>query len=391
VASLTPADLEPAGDIPADKLKKEYDLRKDEFEVPERREILQILAPSEDKAKEAEAAVGAGKDWQEVATSLGQDPDTTDLGLLNRREIPHELGDVAFELPVGQLSQPIKTPFGWHLLKIAKIEPAATQSFEEARPQLEAEMKLQDASDRLDKIGTQADDGLAGGAPLADVAVKFRLKATTIAATDEGGHDPQGNAVALPVASDEVLKSVFATGQGETSRIIETKNGSIFAIHVDKVTPPQVRPLPEVRDKAVAAWQAERRKESATLQAEALAATVKPDVSLAKVAGDMRLTLLAPAPLSRGEVKGQTVPPALVAKLFAAKPGDVVTVSEATAAYAAQLKEIQAPEAMSDEAAAKLSDELAGEARIGIAGEFTEALRRRFRVEIQRDALDRMF
>jgi hypothetical protein len=46
---------------------------------------------------------------------------------------------------------------------------------------------------------------------------------------------------------------------------------------------------------------------------------------------------------------------------------------------------------MSDEAAAKLSDELAGEARTGVAGQFTEALRQRFHVEIQRDALDRMF
>lgn len=391
VASLAPADVEPGGDIPADKLKKEYDQRKEEFETPERREILQILAPTEEKAQEAAVAVAAGKDWQEVATSLGQDPDTTDLGLLSRQEIPRELGDVAFELPVGELSQPIKTPFGWHILKIAKIEPAATQSFEEARPQIEAELKLQDASDRLDKISTQVDDALAGGTPLADVAAKFRLKATTIAAADEGGLDPQGNAVALPVAPDEVLKSVFATGQGETSRIIETKDGSIYAIHVDKVTPPRVRPLAEVKDKAVAAWQAEQKKASATKEAEALAAAVKPDVPLAKAAGDKRLTLLASAPLSRGEEKGQSVPPALVTKLFAAKPGDVVTVSEATGAYAAQLKEIQPPEAMSEEAAAKLSNELAGEARAGLAGQFTEALRRRFPVEIQRNALDRMF
>jgi peptidyl-prolyl cis-trans isomerase D len=391
VASLAPADLEPAGDLPLDKLKKEYDERKDELETPERREILQILAPTEDKAKEAAAAVAAGKDWKEVATSLGQDPDTVDLGLLNRQEIPHELGDVAFELPLDQVSEPIKTPFGWHLLKIAKIEPGATQSFEEAKPQIEAELKLQDATDRLDKIGNQADDALAGGTPLAEVAAKFRLKATDVAAVDEGGLDPQGKAVALPLAPDEILKSVFATSQGETSRIIDTKDGAIFAIHVEKVIPPQVRPLAEVKDKAIAAWQAEQKKESATKAAEALAAAVKPDVPLAKAAGDRRLTLLAPTPLSRGEEKGQGVPPALVAKLFAAKPGDVDTLSDATGAYTAQLKEIQPPEALSEEAAAKLSNELAGEARVGVAGEFTEALRRRFPVEIQRDALDRMF
>jgi len=392
VASLSPADVEQPGGIAEDELKKEYEQRKDEFETPERREIQQILAPSEDKAKEAEAALAAGKDWKDVATTIaGQDPDTIDLGLLSRQEIPHELGDVAFELPLNQPSQPIKTPLGWHLLRVVKIEPAATQSFDEAKAQIAAELKRQDAADRLDKIGNQADDALAGGAALADVAAKFQLKLATVAAGDEGGHDPQGKAVTLAVAPDEVLKAVFATNPGDTSRIIDMKDGSIFAIHVDKITAPQVRPLAEVKSQAVAAWQAEQKSEAATKRAEALAAAVSPGVALAKVAGDQRLTLLPAAPLSRGAEPGQSVSPALVAKLFAAKQGDVVTASDESGAYTAQLKEIQSPETIPDAAAAGLSDQLASEARVGIAGEFTEALRHRFPVEIRRDALDHMF
>jgi peptidyl-prolyl cis-trans isomerase D len=392
LASLSPTELEPAGDIPDDKLRKEYDQRKDEFETPERREIQQILSPSEEKAKEAAAAVASGQEWHEVAKTLaGQDPETVDLGLLNREEIPHELGDVAFDLPLAQPSQPIKSPLGWHLLRVVRIEPGATQSFDAAKPQLAAELKLQDAADRVAKTGNEADDALAGGAPLTDVAAKYRLKTTTVAAIDESGRDPEGKQVALPVAPEEVLKSVFAANQGETGRITDTRDGSIFAVRVDKVTPPQVRPLAEVKDMAVAAWQAGQKNELTTKEAEALAAAVTPDVTLAKVAGDKRLTLLATTPLSRDEQKDQTIPPALVTKLFAAKPGDVVTVSDATGAYTAQLKEVQPPDAMSEEAATGLSDKLAGEARVGIAHQFTDALRQRFRVEIQREALDRMF
>jgi peptidyl-prolyl cis-trans isomerase D len=392
LASLSPADLEPTGELADDTLRKEYDQRKDEFETPERREIQQILAPSEAKAKEAEAALAAGKEWHEVATKLaGQDPDTIDLGLLSRQEIPHELGDVAFELPLDQPSQPIKTPLGWHLLRVVKIEPEATQSFDEAKPKIAAELKLQDAADRLDKIGNQADDALAGGGALADVAAKYGLKATTVAAADEGGRDPGGKPVVLPAASDEVLKEVFATNQGDTSRVLDAKDGSIFAIHIDKVTPPEVRPLAAVKDKAVAAWQDEQRRDAATKEAEALAAAVTPDLGLAKAATDKKMTLLAPAPLSRSETAGQTVPQALVTKLFAAKPGDVVTASDASGAYAAQLKEIQVPETIPDVAGAKLTEELTGAAKVGLAGEYTEALRQRFPVKIQRDALDRMF
>jgi len=65
IASLSPADLEQPVEIAEDELRKEYEQRKDEFETPDRREIQQILAPSEEKAKEAEAALAAGKDWKE--------------------------------------------------------------------------------------------------------------------------------------------------------------------------------------------------------------------------------------------------------------------------------------------------------------------------------------
>ncbi len=392
VAYLSPADLEQPSEIAEDVLRKEYGQRKDEFETPERREIQQILAPSEEKAKEAETALAAGKDWNDVATTIGQqDPDTVDLGLLSRQEIPHELGDVAFELPLNQPSQPVKTPLGWHILRVVKIEPAATQSFEEAKPKIAAELKTQEAADRLDKTGNQADDALAGGASLADVVAKYQFKTATVAAADEGGRDPQGKAVTLPKMSGEILKTVFATNQGDASRITDTEDGSIFGVHVDKVTPPQVRPLAEVNNQAVAAWQAEQKRAAATKQAAALAATVTPGVTLAKAAADKRLTLLVTPPLSRSAAKNQSVPPALVAKLFAAKSGDVVTASDETGAYTAQLKEIQSPETIPEAAAAELSDRLAGQTRGDIAGQFTETLRRRFPVEIKREALDRMF
>jgi len=91
-----------------------------------------------------------------------------------------------------------------------------------------------------------------------------------------------------------------------------------------------VRPLAEVKGQAVSAWQAEQKREAATKQAEALTSAVNPGLPLAKAAGDKRLTLLPAAPLSRSAAPGQTVSPALVAKLFAAKPGDVVTASDDT-------------------------------------------------------------
>ena len=392
LVSLSPSDLAKGIEIPEAKLKEEYDQRQDELQIPERRDVEQILAPTEEKAKEAEAALAAGKDWREVATKItGQDPDTIDLGLMRREEMPKALGEVAFELPLTKPSEPVKTPLGWHILRVVKIEPPVTQTFDEAKPKLEADLAQQEAVDRIYKVANNVDDALAGGATLSDAAEKFGLKTTTVEAVDLGGHDPQDKPVTLPVSAGDVLKLAVATDRGQTSRVTETPDGAIFALHVDKVIPSQVKPLDEVKDKVVAAWQADRRREIVAKEAEELAAAVTPEKRLATVAGEKGLNATTSPPFTRHPESDTAVPPPLVGKLFAAKPGEVVTAADATGSYVAQLDEVQRPEDVSQTAAAGLSHELDTAEQVDLAEEFTRALRAHFPVEIRREALDRFF
>ena len=97
------------------------------------------------------------------------------------------------------------------------------------------------------------------------------------------------------------MKLAFATNEGQTSRVTETPDGAIFALHVDKVIPSQVKPLDEVKDKAVAAWQADRRREIVAKEAEELAAAVTPETRLATAAGEkgLKATTSPPLPGSR--------------------------------------------------------------------------------------------
>jgi peptidyl-prolyl cis-trans isomerase D len=391
LASLSPNDLKPENEISEETLRSAFSERKDEFEVPEQRQIEQILAPTEEKAKEAEAALATGKDFRDVAAQIGMDPSAIELGLLNRKEIPHELGDVAFELSLNQTSAPIQTPFGYHILRVVKIEPGKAQTFDEAKPKLAAELQQHQAADRIADIANQADDALAGGAKLEDLQQKFGFKLTSVAAVDENGADPAGARVALPVASEELLKTVFATAQGEATRVTDTPDGAIYAARVDRVIPSTVRPLAEVRDKAIAAWQSERKQKDAATQAETLSAAVTPAAPLATLAAQKGLAVKPDVTLGRTPESGQSFPAALVGKLFAAKAGDAVFVADETGGYAAQLKDVQAPQTAPEDEAAKLAQQLAGEMRLDIAGEFTQGLRRRYPVDIKRDELDRVF
>lgn len=390
--SLTADDLAKKITIPDDKLKAEFDQRKEDFAVPEQREVEQILAPSEDVAKQAQDALAAGKDFKEVATTIAkQDPDTVDLGLLKRSEMPQDLADAAFDLQLDQNSQPIQSSLGWHILRVTKIVPASTQSFEQAKPALSAAMAKEEALDQLDKLGNQADDAIAGGATLAEVAGKFGFTVTKVDASDISGRDPAGKPVTLPIAAVDVVKTVFQTEQGDTSRVIDSEDGTLYAARDDKITAPRVKPLAEVKDQAVSAWQADQKRAAVAKQAKDLAAAVTPDKGLKAVAADQKLTVTTSPPLTRRPQPNGTVPPALVAKLFAAKQGATVSLDDDGGAYVAQLSEIKDPGTPSDTQVAPLFDQLAQAMRLDFADEFTNALKSRYPVKIDHEAVDKAF
>ncbi|MGH7030506.1 MAG: SurA N-terminal domain-containing protein [Stellaceae bacterium] len=392
LASLTPSDLAKTIKVPEARLKSAYGQRQAEFVLPERRDVQQILTPSAAKAKAAEAALTAGKSWNEVATTIaGQDAGTIDLGLVKREDLPETLAKAAFALPLDKPSVPLQSPLGWHILRVVRIEPPKTQSFDEAKAKLQAEIAHDEAVDRLYTVANHVDDAIAGGADIGAAAAKFGLTKTVVAAVDEKGRDRSGKPVALPVSPATVLKLAFATDADRTSRVTQTPDGAIFVLDLTHIAPPSVRPLAEVKNQAIAGWQADQRREAAAKEANAMAAAVKPGASLAALAAAKGLKATTSQPFLRQSTGGEGVPPALVARLFAAKPGAVVTAADAGSSYVAQLTAVQEPPATGKTATAGLSRQISAGVQADLGEELTQALRSRFPVAIQHDTLDRLF
>ena len=391
LASLNAADVEGDVKVSEARIKSAYEERKEDYNTPEQREVQQILAPSEAKAKEAEAAIAAAKDWKDVAASVGQDPTTVDLGLVKQNDLPKPLGDAVFDLELNKPSEPINGALGWHIMRVVRIEAPKTPDFEAVKDQLTKDLLHEEAADRLDRIGNAVDDALAGGATLADVAAKNNLKLTTVPAVDLSGRDLDGKLIVLPVEMKSVLKVVFDSGEKESSRVNTIEDGAIFAVHIDKVVAPRVKPLGDVKDRVVAAWQAEQKQQAVKKKADEIVAAVAAGTPLAKAAADKGVTATTSPPLGRRPDPGAAVPAVLTVKLFDAKIGDVVTASNASGAYVGQLKEITAPDKAPEDAAKALTTELGNSARYDLVGQLTGALKKRFPVDIKRDVLDRMF
>ena len=136
-------------------LKAYYEAHKSEYEQIHARHILirmqgslVNLAPGQKELTDAEALARAleirqkilqGADFADLARTdsddMGSSSKGGDLGFLKRGQTVPSFEDAAFALPTGQLSQPVKTPYGYHLIKVEERKP--TRTFEELRPEIE--------------------------------------------------------------------------------------------------------------------------------------------------------------------------------------------------------------------------------------------------------------
>lgn len=162
-------------------MKKVYDdaLKQmgEEKEVHARHILIRAAAGDEKASKEAEDKIKAiivrlnkGEDFAKVASETTEDPSGKanggDLGFFSKEQMVPEFSDVAFSLEKGKISGPVKTQFGWHVIKTEETRVKPQPKFEDVKPQIEsfvtrraqAEMvtKLRESAkiERLDKPAT---------------------------------------------------------------------------------------------------------------------------------------------------------------------------------------------------------------------------------------------
>jgi peptidyl-prolyl cis-trans isomerase C len=96
-----------------------------------------ILLPTEEEAKAALARVKKGEDFAKVATELSKDPggEGGDLGWFTKDKMVPEFADAAFKMEPGQVSDPVKSQFGWHIIKVEEKRMKTFPSFDQVKDQ----------------------------------------------------------------------------------------------------------------------------------------------------------------------------------------------------------------------------------------------------------------
>jgi len=121
-------------------MKKVYDEAAKQIAGEQEVHARHILVETEDDAKAIEAELKKGADFAELAKSKSKDPgasDGGDLGFFTKDQMVPEFANVAFSLEPGKISDPVKTQFGWHIIKVEEKRNRKAPDFEQVKPQIE--------------------------------------------------------------------------------------------------------------------------------------------------------------------------------------------------------------------------------------------------------------
>ena len=256
------ADLLPKTDVKLDDAKKYYDEHQPEFSTPEQRQASHILLTVAATAPQAEQDAAKAKalellkevkknpaQFAELAKKYSQDPGSAanggDLGLFGKGMMVKAFDDAVFALKPGEISDLVRSEFGYHIIKLTAIKPARIAPFSEVSAGILAKLREQKAADsfaeQADKFSNtvyEQSDTLQPAATLAGVKVEQSAWLSKGAATGDIWTDKMLQAV----FSDDVIKNHRNTAA------IEVAENTLVAARMLEHKPASVRALSDVQD-----------------------------------------------------------------------------------------------------------------------------------------------
>ena len=383
---LTVADVMDQVTVTPEQLKQEYDARQAEFGAPEKRDVDQAMADNEEKAKKIIELAKGGKSLEDAAKEVTGNADgVIKLGSIQKKDLPAgALADGVFAAPEGIAPEPIKSPLGWHVIRINKIEPGKVTPFEEVKGKLETEIKNQLAPDILIKLVTDLDRSLSKTQSMVTSAQEMNLKVRTAENVDARGQDPTGKQVITGPAATELVQTAFATREGSESQLIDTPKGEYFIVRTDRVTPARTPALSEVEAKVVEAWQAEERRKRADAKAKEALDKVNAGGDLAAIAKDLGLEVRTTKAVTRYEADaGNYLSQAATQELFKLAVGKAASVRGPEGTVIVRPKEIQAADLTKEkDLVERFGKQLDGMVGNDLIGQLLAALRAKFGVTV---------
>ena len=266
--------------VPPSDIQRYYNDNIQQYQTPEQVRASHILLKTDGKdeatvRKEAEKIlqeVKSGGDFAALAKKYSEDEGSTanggDLDYFGRGRMVPEFENVAFTLQPGQVSDLVKSQFGFHIIKVVDKRPGSTRSLDEVRPQIQEQLALQLADQRVSDLAAKYAGRVRTLADLEPVARELQLT------VQESGYFQREDPVPGLGAAPQVTAAAFGLEGDTASQAIPTVRGPVF-FAVSERKDPYVPMLDEVKDRVREDLIRARATELSRQRATAIAAALK--------------------------------------------------------------------------------------------------------------------
>jgi peptidyl-prolyl cis-trans isomerase D len=387
--SVTPASLAKPDLVSDADAKQLYEsVKAQRFATPEKRDVQQIIFPTEAEAQTAEARIKGGTDFADIAAERHLAAGDFNLGTKAKTDILDKaLADAAFALPLDGVSEPVKSAFGYALLRITKISPASTTPYDAVAKDLKMEIAVQRAEGDATKLRDKIEDLRSQGKSLTEVAKALGLRTRNVDAVDDTGHDKAGAVVPDLHDSNALLKAAYAADIGSDNEFIETKDHGFVWYEVAKIEPARVRDFGEVKSDVEKAWRDDETAKRLAAKTTDLAKKIDGGATLQSIATAEGVDVKTLPSVPRAG--SPDLPAGAVAQIFnvavgaagsAAGTGDSRILFKVTGSKVAPLD-------MTGARAKALSDRYAADVANDIFGQYTAKVEKDIGFSVNPDAL----
>lgn len=317
-----------------EKLKTFYEEQKDSYTTPERRKISHILFLVNDKVDDKTALEKAqkakqdlaSKDFATLAKEVSEDKVTAktggDLGLFNAGTMEKPFEDAVMTLKAGEVSNPVKSKFGYHLIEVTELTAGSVKPFDSVKDEVtkayqktQAENAFYESGETLTNMSFEHPDSLQA---VAD-ALKLTVQKSALFTKDKGEGIAADDKIRSAAFSEEVL-------QGNNSAPIELGTDRLVVLRQLEHKEATTQDLNAVKAQISVVLLLDKAKLQADVKAKQIVAQLKAGETMQKVAAEQKLEIKKVSGLTRNKAD---LPPQLVEAAFkAARPvGDKPSVS----------------------------------------------------------------
>ena len=263
IASLDLTQLSEKVTVSDEAVAAFYEKQNALYNQPERRIVERLVFSDAQSADAAAAALKNGtSDFDALLEQRGLTAADVSLGAIDQSFFGQGTGAAVFNADLNTAIGPFSDDLGAAIFRVTEVLPAQSAPLEDVADQLRQELALELAAKEVDGVSAQAEDLLAAGATLEDLALETDLVLSTLS---------YHAGVAEGLAADQAFRqAAFEVKSEDFPEIIRLDNGGLAALRLDETQAPRPQPLAEIREDAMKAWRVEALRKALLAQADDL-------------------------------------------------------------------------------------------------------------------------